>query len=273
MDKLDKYINSVCKNLNGNTEELSTMKQEIESHLLQTVEELKSQGKSEEESINEAIKRFGEANVLKNQLMEVYNSKNSSKNTSKKFIILAFVSLFIGVMALIPKYINNTYSPSNLLDPVGALFLTNKPISNEDLKTLFINNKNKYKLSNHELKYIAIHKYPIDYDGNTAPYGTSFDDAEYIYPTIREIDEQFKKSGYIANCFAAKDYFDTANKYRWHITIAYEAPRLSFVAWIENFIYYTPVRFLPYLLIALSFILFTIPILISIHHSKKVSYV
>ncbi|WP_242946860.1 permease prefix domain 1-containing protein [Clostridium haemolyticum] len=53
MGQIDRYVNSVYRHIGGN-------KEEMKNHLLQLVEELKSKGKSEDESISIAIKQFGE---------------------------------------------------------------------------------------------------------------------------------------------------------------------------------------------------------------------
>ena len=65
MDKLDRYINSICSKLKGRSEEITIVRQEMKNHLLQSIEELRKQGKSQDESIDIAINKFGQVEILK----------------------------------------------------------------------------------------------------------------------------------------------------------------------------------------------------------------
>lgn len=264
MGKLDDYIDLVCKDLKGNDEELTIMKQEMKNHLLQSVEELKLQGKSQEDSINIAIDRFGEVDILKNQLKEVYNVE---KNFSKKIFNIALALLLMGIIALISQiYIN--YNSQNigskLLYSVEDMIKNDNTVSNKVLKTLFDDNSGKFKFNNKELKYIAVFKYPKDYNGNTDT--TSLKYAEYIYPSIEELNNNLEKSGYIANAYSDKDYLSD-NK--WHISIGYITPKAQGVEYAVN----TALKVFTIICIVSGLILFSISVLISIYHKKRVSFI
>lgn len=261
MGKLDEYINLICKNLKGNDDEIAIMKQEMKNHLLQSVEEIKSQGNSQEESIKIAIDRFGEVDILKNQLKEIYNVQ---KSFSKKIFKIALVLLFIGIIALASQIAinqNSTSIDSNLLYSVKDMIKNDTTLSNENLKTLFNDNNNKFKFYNKELKYIALYKHEKNYIGNAE--ADSFKDAQYIYPNIEQLNDNLAKTGYVANAGSDQEYLSDNNK--WHISIRYISPSSQ---WLE----YAVDPFLKLFIITCivsSLVLLIISACISIYHNKK----
>jgi hypothetical protein len=58
MKEIDLYINSVYENMD-HSPEVEELKGEMRQHLIEAVEELRREGKSEQESIYIAISRFG----------------------------------------------------------------------------------------------------------------------------------------------------------------------------------------------------------------------
>ncbi len=265
MEKLDKYIDLVCKNLKGNDEEIAIMKQEMKNHLLQSVEELKSQGKSQEESINIAIDRFGEVDILKNQLKEIYNVQ---KSFSKKLFNMAVVLMFIGIMALVYQIFINHNSlsiDSKLVDSVQNILKNDNTISNENLKVLFKDNNNKFRFYNKELKYIAVFKYPKNYNGNTDT--ASFKDAQYIYPSIGELNNSLSRIGYIANAGSDQEYSSDNN--RWRISVRYITPRSQWLHYAINNL----LKIFIITCVVSSLVLFIISALVNIYHNKKVNFI
>jgi glycopeptide antibiotics resistance protein len=77
------------------------MKSEMKFHLIETVEELKKEGKSEEESIRIAISRFGEIPQIKSELSSVIPITRKTLNTavwaSVAAIVLTFVFIIIAI--------------------------------------------------------------------------------------------------------------------------------------------------------------------------------
>ncbi|MGM7683001.1 permease prefix domain 1-containing protein [Cytobacillus sp. Hm23] len=59
MKQIELFVDSVYKNAGGNKKEIQELKTEMKSHLLEAIHELKTEGKSEQESIEIAIERFG----------------------------------------------------------------------------------------------------------------------------------------------------------------------------------------------------------------------
>lgn len=265
MGKLDDYINLVCKNLKGNNEEIDIIRQEMKNHLFQSVEDLKSQGKSQEESINIAIDRFGQVDILKKQLKEIYNVQ---KSFSKRIFNIALVLLCIGIFSLISQvFIHyNSYSvDKNLLYSIQSTLKSDNGISNDKLKTLFQDNNNKFRFYNKELTYIAIFKYSNNYNGNIdeAP----FKDADYIYPSVGNLNNDLERKGYITNAGSDKEYFTSNDK--WRISIRYITPRILWLQYGLNNI----VNIFGVMFIVSSLILFTIATFINIYHKKRVDFI
>lgn len=265
MGKLDEYVNSICKNLKGDNEEITIMKQEMKNHLLQSVEELKAQGKSEKESIDIAISRFGEVNILKNQLKEVYNVQ---KNFSKIIFNVAIILLFVGIFSLISQvfiHYNSNTVDKNLLYDIESSLKSDSEISNNKLRTLFENNKNKFKFYNKDLAYIAVFKYPSSYNGDI--YEASFKDAAHIFPSVNDLNNDLKIRGYITNAGSDKIYFTNSSK--WRISIRYITPRVQWLQYGLNNI----INIFGIILIVSSLILFTIAIFINAYHKKAVEFI
>lgn len=261
MEKLDEYVELVCKNLKGNDDEIAIMKQEMKNHLLQSVEEFKLQGKSQEESIKRAMDRFGEVDILKNQLKEIYNVQ---KSFSKKIFIIALVLLFIGIIGLVSQIIINHNSKSidsNLLYSIQNIIKNDNAISNEDLKTLFNDSQSNFKFYNKELKYIAVYKSPKNYNGNSEI--DSLKDAKYIYPDVGGLNDDLVRTGYIANAGSNQEYLSDNNK--WNISIRYITPRSQWLEYAIN----TLLKIFIITCIVSSVVLFVISAFINIYHNKK----
>jgi len=93
MGKIDKYIENIYKDFDKGDEEVKTLKEEMKAHLYDKVEELKSQGHSEEESIKIALESFGEENKVSNELENIINKQN------KLFKVLRIVAVVLFIIA------------------------------------------------------------------------------------------------------------------------------------------------------------------------------
>ncbi|GFZ31800.1 hypothetical protein CSC2_23260 [Clostridium zeae] len=101
MKEIDKYIESIYKNADYNSDEVEDMKSEMKFHLIETVEELKKEGKSEEESIRIAIRRFGEIPQIKSELSSVIPITKKTLNTAVWASVSAIVLLIIFIIIAI----------------------------------------------------------------------------------------------------------------------------------------------------------------------------
>ncbi|ELC8442231.1 hypothetical protein QYB59_001253 [Clostridium perfringens] len=71
MREIDSYIDSLYKNFDKNSKENLEIKEVMRTHLIETVEDLKSNGYDEKESIKIALKRFGEVSEIREELETV----------------------------------------------------------------------------------------------------------------------------------------------------------------------------------------------------------
>lgn len=98
MKSIDQFVDSLYKGVDGNLEEISGFKEEMKAHLIETVKELKKEGRTEEESLRIAYERFGEIKIINTGLLNLFHKQ-------KKFIwfilISAIVFLLIGVTSYI----------------------------------------------------------------------------------------------------------------------------------------------------------------------------
>jgi hypothetical protein len=107
--EIDNYINSIYKNADDNVDEIGEMKSVMRQHLIETVEELKREGKSESESIKIAIERFGEAASIKDELTNVvtFNRKHFSISL---YASLAMIVMLLSIIVTMANYAGNQFS-------------------------------------------------------------------------------------------------------------------------------------------------------------------
>ena len=93
MKRIDKFVNSIYKDVVGDKQEIEDLRQEMRSHLLEAVEELKGKGKTEEEAIRIAIDNFGGKSQIVKGLSEYLLS--STKNSLILYQCSHLFSLFL----------------------------------------------------------------------------------------------------------------------------------------------------------------------------------
>lgn len=95
MKEIDEYINSIYKHATGDKEEIEELKDETRNDLMKDVEDLKSEGKSETEAVQKAIKRYGGEKVKGSVPGKVFNTQKS----------FAKIVLVVGIAALIIAFV------------------------------------------------------------------------------------------------------------------------------------------------------------------------
>lgn len=202
---------------------------------MQSISELESQGYSENESIDIAIRRFGDAAKLKIQLNKLYKLQ---KDSSKRILALATLFLIIGFAAFILKMAILARSNNierTLLYRFSNSIKSSNVISQDKLKNLYESNKNIKFLYNKDLKYIAVYKYPSQFKGDLADASPKKETAKYIYPSLKVLDADQKNNGYIANCYSAISLKINGDKYL--IELAFMSPTYNYgLSLILNFI-------------------------------------
>lgn len=96
MKQIDNFVDSLYESVSG--KEAKELKEEMRTHLLEAVHDLKKEGKSEEEAINIAIERFGD-----DSLRTKGRSKNSKyqRNFLKYLFRFAIITLLIAAISFL----------------------------------------------------------------------------------------------------------------------------------------------------------------------------
>ncbi|MDP5275229.1 permease prefix domain 1-containing protein [Chengkuizengella axinellae] len=95
MKQIDQYINSIYKETSGNNQDTKELKEEMRSHLIEAVHELKEEGYAEQEAINIAIERFGGEQEVSSIILKLTKVK---KKFEKKIILSAVAILLLGTV-------------------------------------------------------------------------------------------------------------------------------------------------------------------------------
>lgn len=152
MRRIENYINSVYKNVQGNENEIEDLKQEMRIHLLETLEELKNEGKTEEESIEIAISRFGEREQLEDELSKVFKVQ---RKFTKMLLIISIISLILASVCYIGYIITDDMFwlriPETLRTTVESKLEAGEQISYEEVTEKLT----KYKK---QFRYVSIYK-------------------------------------------------------------------------------------------------------------------
>jgi hypothetical protein len=98
MMSINEFVDSLYKGINGSEKEIKDFKEEMKAHLVETVNELKNEGKTEEESLKIAYERFGESKVIHNGLFKLFNKQ-------KKFIRFILISAIAFILIGVTSYI------------------------------------------------------------------------------------------------------------------------------------------------------------------------
>lgn len=157
MEKIDKYINSIYRDI-SDSQETEDLKQEMSDHLKETVKELEKNGVTEEESVRIAIERFGGEFQIRNQLNEVLKFH---KLFAKKILTASLIFLVISLVLFTTSFfirsafLKRYYIMNSQINAIGKK-LSSKGISNADayFKEIIKGEKNN------QLTYIAIKELP-----------------------------------------------------------------------------------------------------------------
>ena len=102
MKKIDQFVNSLYAHLSG--KEAKELKQEMRSHLLETVEDLKAEGKSEQEAVSIALDRFGDEKQITRGLLTTFQSQ---KIFAKWLLRSAVIFMLIGLVVSVSLYMRD----------------------------------------------------------------------------------------------------------------------------------------------------------------------
>jgi hypothetical protein len=133
MKQIEAFVDSVYHNVGGNEKEIQELKAEMKSHLLETVHELKKEGKSEREAIEIAIERFGGENEMRSVVGQLFKAQKVFAKQVLYIALIFFVvtSTVCGVLWAVDEGdMNENFTVAKTI--VGIL--ENKEAISEDMK-------------------------------------------------------------------------------------------------------------------------------------------
>lgn len=178
MKQIDRYVKSVYKNVGGNKEEIEILKEEMKNHLLQFVEELKSEGKSEDESVSIAIKRFGEETQIENELLGIFKFVNKK---AKKTLIVAVSFLIMAIISFSVFLIGTELSIRQYTARTNEIFNIMSSYNKDNIDDI---NKNLSKIFNKSTrKIVSVKMYRVPKGQKLNDLGDlELKNLEYVYP-------------------------------------------------------------------------------------------
>jgi hypothetical protein len=169
MKQIDEFVNSIYDNVSGN--EAKELKEEMRSHLLEAVADLKEEGKSEREAIIIAISRFGDGEQITKGLFSLFKAHNQ---VVKNLFRTAIISLMIGLGIFIALIVRDLVISNEQLNVQEALSiidnLNGKELSEIEKDRIISNFK---EVTNDKLVYLSLYKkldgMPESIPGNEFP--------------------------------------------------------------------------------------------------------
>lgn len=107
MLKIDLYLNEIFKDIPKNQTDYIDIREEMKSHLIDQISAYKEKGYNEEESIKLAIKNFGNAKFLGNELKPFFEFRNLFAG---KILITAIVFLLLSLILFFLPLIKYEYT-------------------------------------------------------------------------------------------------------------------------------------------------------------------
>ncbi|OIK12623.1 permease prefix domain 1-containing protein [Bacillus sp. MUM 13] len=243
MKQIDKYVNSIYKDVAGDKRDIEDLKQEMRSHLLEAVEDLTNKGKTEEEAIRIAIENFGGKNQIVKGLSEFFKVQKKFTNYVLSF---ALIFLLLGIFFLFTSFsevkqhnedINNIKVAEQEKDTImndvfDVLDTSNKVTEKEKEQVLGVFKKYQDKLNlvavfpaselgswlkdNEEVKKGPDTHFPIEYSKAAIVIGNGdvVEDKEQIVPNEYDLGTVIEANGkWIVQYEYKKSYEKTIEKY------------------------------------------------------------
>lgn len=181
MDRIEKYINSIYRDVNDTSKETQDLKQEMRGHLIQTVSELMKSGLTEDESIKIAIERFGGEFQIRNELTQVVKFQKYFA----KSILIASLILLLGCITVLTishfvqkEFIKRETIMNTQVHLIEAAF---KDDGIDGVDECFKGILQDVK--NNQLTYVAIKQLPKNFDINDHKVNVfTLGETKYSYP-------------------------------------------------------------------------------------------
>ncbi|ASF40996.1 hypothetical protein CEH05_18260 [Halobacillus halophilus] len=102
MKQIDNFVDTVYKKASGDKKEIQELKLEMKNHLLEAVNELKAEGKTEEEAIDIAIERFGGKEEMRTVVAQLFKAQK----TFAKWLIFVGITILLVSTIIFSYFIN-----------------------------------------------------------------------------------------------------------------------------------------------------------------------
>ncbi len=139
MREIDEYLNILYKRLNLSDKETAELKAEMQNHLLDSVRELKEEGKSDQESVKIAIERFGDPFGIGGELPGILMV---SRKRFKKLILIISIIIILLIICTSVVYVDNMKTNKRLeaadLDKRAAIEELQQVKLNKDYRDVFV---------------------------------------------------------------------------------------------------------------------------------------
>jgi hypothetical protein len=209
MDKINKYINSIYRDISDSSKETEDLKQEMRIHLNETVKELQENGISEEESIRIAIERFGGEFQIRNELNHVLSFQ---KLFAQKTRMASLILLAVSIILLISSFFVNQGSVKRYNIMNSQINLVENKLINEGITHVDIYLKEIFKDDkNNQLTYVALKELPPNFD--SSKNNELFPgEIKYNYPEKIENEYYYNRFGHEVTVNNTKYFLETGVK-------------------------------------------------------------
>lgn len=127
MKQIDTFVDSVYQKASGDKKEIQELKLEMKNHLLEAVNELKAEGKTEKEAIDIAIERFGGEKVMRSVVGQLFKAQK----TFSKWVIYTAVAFLLISILIFSIVIPIEKSKSNQSNQVASQILNSLGVNEE----------------------------------------------------------------------------------------------------------------------------------------------
>jgi hypothetical protein len=157
MKRIDEFVNSIYAHIGD--KEADELKEEMRSHLFEAVEELKKEGKSENDAVSLAIERFGDEKHITRGLLSIFNKQ---KKLVKWLLLSALLFLILGVGNIAISSQQNALATNNLFPEIIEKYEDTIEFNTQNKQELqqYINKNNEFFDS---IGYFSLKKIPEEF--------------------------------------------------------------------------------------------------------------
>ncbi|WP_052343621.1 permease prefix domain 1-containing protein [Bacillus massiliigorillae] len=204
MKRITQFVDSIYKNVRGNTIEIKELKEEMKIHLIETVETLKAEGKTEEEAIMIALNNFGEEEQLNKGLSEFfYVPKKFMKYLLSVSCIAFLVASYIIISTLYSDYQfkqNFKENKASITKDILHIVKDSKELTNNQLQQI----QSVFNEHSDQLQHIAL--FNVDENKNVAAWVKQNPNIKQEATTTYPLNYQ-----YATNAFDSKSLTSMSN--------------------------------------------------------------